>query len=517
MKYDLKLSNNEGFRWEENHGIHIRGYFYINGKYAESHDVFSCFAGIHTKSDFLAKVRLLNGCFSVIAEIDGSLFAASDLQRSFPIFYAVKNNVLFIRDEVGEIINATGYNKINRTALIDYLHFECVIYNMTLVEGISQIQAMHFIYLENMSDKPEFGKYMTIYETEYSVFDKKTAETILDSAFSNASARLADSLKGRTAVVSLSGGIDSRACLMMLKNAGYTNVVCYTYGWKGNPDVKVAENVARLMGFRHVYIPYDRKLWRKAYKDEYTLKFIKKSNNLTSIAHMESHFVVRKLMEERIVPKDSVFMTGHVGVMAKSFFGDDRQYTKEELTETFWKYYAKLYSFIGKRKRYYIKRLSGYIGDKDSYSRKEAEIAFENAGYEMCRGNHLINSHRQFELNGCEWRVPLMDHEILNSFMSMATNIRDNKKKFFTDYIIRRTGENVKEAVYKKSLVAKAYKNIRNPVYSIMRPIKMITLGYKGCMLPPFPIRQYRFMRRFYSYCALSEIRMIKDWYGLED
>jgi len=515
MKYNLKLTANDGFRWHKKEGIYYKGYLYINGRYAIEENVWDYFSKIESKNDFLNRLKNLNGCFSIIAEIEEGIIAASDLSGSFPIFYSVKDNVLYIYDDAENIVKETGFNKINHTALIDYLHFECVMYNDTLVDKIQIISAMNYLYADSSMNTPEYNKYLTIYNSDYSINDKENAFSALDSAFKLASIRLAESLGGRTAAVSLSGGVDSRACLMMLKTAGYNNVICYTYGWKKNPDSKVAKAVAGYMGYKHVFIPSDRKEWKHAYKDGYTQKFIKQSHNLSSISHMESHFAVNKLIKENIVPADSIFITGHVGVMSKTHFEEDRNYSKEEIVEKFWKYYGKLYSLRGKRKDYYTQRLSKYIGNEKSYPRRTAECIYENAGYEMCRGKHLINSHRQFEINDCEWRLPLMDYEIFSTFTTINPCVRDEKKQFFSEYVINNTGSDIREAKFKKSILAKAYRNLRNPVYSIMRPWKFLTLGYKGCLLPLFPIRQYRFIRRFYSYCALYEIRLIKKWLNL--
>lgn len=515
MKYKLKLKINKGFSWHQKDGIHFKGYFYIEGKSTNLNDVFSYFSGLKSKNDFLNRLIKLNGCFSIVAEIEDSIIAVSDMQGSFPIFYSFKDDILCITDDSEDIVKMTGFNSINHTALIDYLHFGCVMYNDTLVDGINIIPAMSYIYAEKNMKAFEYNKYMTLYDSEYSIDDTDFAKESLDSAFKSASLRLAESLGGKTAAVSLSGGVDSRAILMMLKIAKYKNVVCYSYGWKNNPDIEVAKSIAEAMGFKHFFIPYDRKNWKSAYKDEYTKNFIKSSHNLSAIAHMESHFVVRKLLKEKMIPIDSVFMTGHVGIMSKSHFEEDRYYAKEEIAEKIWSYYGKLYSYRGNRKKHYIERLNRYLGNKKNYPRREAESIYENAGYEMCRGKHLINSHRQFEINGCEWRLPLMDREIFSVFESMNPCVRDEKKRFFTNYIISRTGGEINEAIFKKGTLAKAYKNLRNPIYSIMRPWQFFTLGYKDCLLPLFPVRQYRFIRRFYSYCALYEIGLIKKWLDL--
>ncbi|MFO7612272.1 MAG: asparagine synthase-related protein [Clostridia bacterium] len=512
MKTDISLIRNLGFKWHSRNGISVKGYFYIDGKYMPTESVPGIFDNVRSKEDFIGLASRINGCFAIVMICDDWVYAAADTLRSFPIFHTMKDEVFYLSDDAESIAVKTKFIEINKNGLIDYLHSGCVFFNETLVDNIFQISAMHCLVYDKTGCKAEYIRYKTLFTKDYAIYDKGSAAKELDDVIMKAAKRLVVSLEGRTAVLALSGGVDSRACLMMLKMLNYENVICFTYGWRNSPELKPAIKVAEYFGCRHILIEYDRKKWRGTYGDKESLDYIRYAGNLTSIAHMQEHYIIRKLKADKAIPGDSVFVTGHIGVIANGKFDEDKEYTRDQIYEIMWKYYMKLYSLKGRRKDYYYHRFAEYFPEGEKFTGRQAERIYENAGYDNVRGKHIINSHRLYEMYGFEWRAPLMDYEVMDSFESMAPVIRDRKKEFFINYVTERTGKDNKAADLKAPYIVKAFRNLRNPVYAIITPARLLFSGYKDCLLPPFPIRQYRFLRRFYSYCALQEIKLIKGW-----
>ena len=512
MNYDIRLKRNNGFIWYHRNGIHIKGYFYLNSKFVKAVEILDYLKDASDKDDFIKKTMQINGCFSIVAELKTGIIALSDTIRSFPLFYAFKNGKVYVSDEGEELVKATGFKNINHDGLIDYLHSCCVYFNETLIEDIYQISAMNYMYFEPSSGNIEYKKYKTIYNAEYTITTKESMMDHLDRQFKNTAARLVASLNGKTAVVALSGGIDSRACLMMLHMMGYRDVICFTYGWRNCAEELPAREVAGRLGYKYLFVPHKRKDWRMTYKDPGSLEYIRYSGNLSSIAHMETHYILRYLLDNKLIPKDSVMITGHIGLVASSKFTIGSEYEKAEIMEMFWKYWAKLYSYKGKRENYYNERFSGYFPNEGPFSCKESEVIYENASFDTVRSKHIINYNRLFEINGLEWRLPLMDYEFMAGFEKIMPGVREKEKKVFSEYVMDYTGKDIMPASVGLSYPAKAYRNLRNPIYSIITPVRFLFSGYHGALLPPFPIRQYRFLRRFYSYCALQEIKLIEKW-----
>jgi asparagine synthase (glutamine-hydrolysing) len=59
-------------------------------------------------------------------------------------------------------------------------------------------------------------------------------------------------------VVPLSGGLDSRIIVAMLKRLGVEDVICFTYGKKGNREAEISRQVAEALGYRWYFVEYTK-------------------------------------------------------------------------------------------------------------------------------------------------------------------------------------------------------------------------------------------------------------------
>ena len=116
--------------------------------------------------------------------------------------------------------------------------------------GVYQVQAGEYIiFNEENNIRYTYHNYFLQGEKEKDIV---LATTKLLNVFDIISDRLIRSLQGKTAIIPLSGGYDSRLIAVMLKNKGLKDVICFTYGRKGNPEVEISEKVAKLL-FGHTF------------------------------------------------------------------------------------------------------------------------------------------------------------------------------------------------------------------------------------------------------------------------
>jgi len=109
------------------------------------------------------------------------------------------------------------------------------------------------------------------------VLDKSECFERLDSIYKNVFSRLIESVQGRTIVIPLSGGYDSRSSAAILKKLGYGNVICFTYGRPESFEVQTSEKVAKDLGYKWCFINYAYKNeWYKIARDEKYLFFFAK-------------------------------------------------------------------------------------------------------------------------------------------------------------------------------------------------------------------------------------------------
>jgi len=305
--------------------VTTRGHAWTNGKFYTADGLAELALMQKNHNDFLNFIKNLNGCYSIVLETDNHVFLASDKFATYPLFYAKKDDNIYISDSVSYIAKLTGITDINENAVKDLTYTGYILKDETLLSDIFQVIASEYITIQkdNLKIKRE-AHYRFNYEKKR-IIDGKSAISEFDSICKKTAEKLVASLNGRKCVVFLSGGADSRFCAYLLKLAGYEDkTLLITYGTKLSPDYMPATKTAAALGMKHMLIPYRRKHWRNTYKDNDSLSYIKYAQNLSITAHLREHFVVRELLDKGIITTEDIIIPGHLGTVA------GRQYKAEE-------------------------------------------------------------------------------------------------------------------------------------------------------------------------------------------
>jgi len=114
---------------------------------------------------------------------------------------------------------------------------------------------------------------------------------------------------------------------------------------------------------------------------------------------------------------------------------------------------------------------------------------------------------RAYDYYGLEWRLPLLDADVIEFFNSLTLESMYGKK-FFTDYLSSKI--DVPYSRFSVKFIRKVFRNVLDIRYACINPVKLIKLKNKYNKELPLLIRVYRYLRNFTIYSAIHEIEMMK-------
>ena len=308
----IDLKYNGGFSWYKKLGYYFKGYLFDNNKFLEGISAIDYLEKVIDSAESLEKaIKGLVGIFSFVYGKDNIVIVCSDRVRTFPIFYSYSEGRTIISDDAQ--VCTGGEKNIDENSSVEFLHTGYVTGNKTLLDNVYQVRAGEFIVFN--SGKIEAATYHSYISTATKENDIVSSSEKFIKILGDIFDRLINSLSGKTAVIPLSGGYDSRLIAVMLKNKGFEDVICFTYGRKDNLEVRISKKVAERLGYKWYFIEYNEELIKDYIITDEFKEYFKFSGNYTSMFYMQEYFAVKEL--KKMLPDNSVFIPGHSG----DFFG----------------------------------------------------------------------------------------------------------------------------------------------------------------------------------------------------
>jgi len=425
------LQYNSGFQWVSLNDCFVKGCLFDKaGKYYSGKDLPEYFHGVDSFSDFEERVRYANGCFSVILKNGDEIFAAVDKIRSLPLFYVRFEGSWLISDNPQFIAEKTETYELNTIGSTEFLATGYVTGNETLVHGIRQIQAGEIIHFKEDDKNQKFYYSYRVPDTIDNGYDEMRKAGI--QVFDNAFERMVKSLEGKTAVVPLSGGYDSRLIVAMLRKHNIKDVICFTYGRKDNPETELSSKVAAQLGFKWYYIEYTEDVIKDFIKDEVFADYFPFASNLVSMFFMQEYFAVKYLHDNNLIPENSVFIPGHSG----DFLGGSQlnKHGNLNLEEDAGAVVQRIYD-VKYCLRKPPKKLISNIQDRIHRSLQEKYAGENSLAYSVHEDWDFKEKLAKFNFNsittytyfGYSYRLPFWDNELLDFFKYLPLHVKINK------------------------------------------------------------------------------------------
>ncbi|MFO7675577.1 MAG: asparagine synthetase B family protein [bacterium] len=469
----IALSLDRGFSWRH----HVRdgaeawakGYAFHAGRYCDSAGLAALLgeaARQRPAADLAGVVRELNGCFAVVVRDGDTVFAAVDRLRSIPLFYTAEfgdttdlspTRIVFpnsgsarsaggrfsLADDAFRLREQAGDTGLDPVSEAEFLRYGYVLGRETLSPSVKQLQPGEYLVAHPGGIEPGFyylhthGNYLDLPESRH--FDE------LDAMFEGVFRRLLDSVRGRTIVVPLSGGYDSRYIAVMLRSLGCEKVICYTYGRADSYEVAMSRRVAEKLGYPWHYVEYDRDAWQEYLRSEEAAEYGAFAGNLASLPCLQESIAVRALRRGSTVPDDAVFVPGYCGATGFPVpaGGPAHAQSGGRLTPELVRYiFDENFRLANPIPKTAARRVSEHraetLRDYSSGDGIDGVISANEAWFTAHRlTRFIVNAVRFYEFNGYEWRLPLWDSELTEHWYRVPESLRADRR-LYEDYLFRR-------------------------------------------------------------------------------
>ena len=423
---DLKLT---GYNWLSDGCVSVRGYCFDScGNLLKGNKLLEYFASANDETTLRSMLTDINGIFALVINKSDFKAIAIDASRIYPLYYS-QDGHLSVSDN--PYLLMTEKSQLDSDAVDEYLCSGAVFAGKTLLKGIMQVKPSNYIVFEANS----------YHEVEYWNYCVKAGNEIdctleqLDSVMEKSFRRMLESIGNRQIVVPLSGGLDSRLIVCMLKRLGCENVVCYTVGRPENAEYLTAKKVAEKLGYKYYFIDNTSAEFVPAnyFNDTNFQRYCHFIGNLGNFLWVFEYFAVKWLTDKGLIASDAVFVPGHP---ADSIAGSHlrkasvtsnssvRYMTNAIMYDSF--EYGRRSSHVrNEAKSYFVKnkRLGG-----NSHSNYTSFVMQNRLAHQ------INNSARLYEFFEHEVRMPFWDRELLDLFKSLPYS-RLEDCNFYVEYV----------------------------------------------------------------------------------
>ena len=440
MKSNIITIRNKGFAWYHHDDTHVKGYIFNDGDTLKRDNSFAkCFSKIKNAAHFETLLNEVNGSFAIIANTDRYLFAAVDFVRSIPLFFSTENGEFLIGDDASAMQEELGGCQCDPVAKEEFLRFGYTQGPYTLDPRIMQIEAGELLVYDKSTGQRESQPYFSHSHGNYTNKNEKLLIEELDQITTNWTRRLIQSAQGRTIVVPLSGGYDSRYIVCALKRENYENVMCYSYGDSDSYEHKIACKVAKQLDYPIHVINYNRRAWKEMLKtsclDDYC-DYAFQQNSVPCIQELLARFMLLKM---KVIPSESIIVPGYCGDLQGGSFVPTEILDKKSryiLAEGIAPYIFRDRFTLQKTaanpdvELTVLGRILAYTDQSKTDNEQDFCSALEDWITRNQVAKYVINTLRTHEFFENEWRLPLWDKELIKWWYQVPLGHRRNSKLF---------------------------------------------------------------------------------------
>ncbi len=383
-------------------------------------------------------INILGDHFGIIIITKNSVFVATDLSRSYPIYWKNKNNKLYFSPQAHLL---KDYNEqIKEEQLLAFRMSGYTTDNHTLWKKIYNMRSGSYLFYKKNS-KLIIKKYFLYkpwqIKNKNIDFFKNNLKKEINKLFLN----IIKEANGRTLIVPLSAGLDSRLIISGLKENNYNNVKCFTYGLKNNFEYKVAQKIAKKLEYDIEFVEITQKKARDFFNSKYFTNYLKLTNDGISVPTIHSLFAIHCLLKTNYIKKNDILINGNSGdFISGGHIPKNIKYSNKSSKSMifsfnkvfdvhFLKHYSLWEAFINRNNRTIIKNIL-LKQLHENIPRKTRTIEYsllEFLEFENRQTKHVINCQRVYDYYKLDWLLPLWNKSFIKFWQKVPLKYKLNQ------------------------------------------------------------------------------------------
>jgi asparagine synthase (glutamine-hydrolysing) len=399
--------------------------------------VRTALAGGAVAPDELARaVRGVAGHFAVIGRSPTACCAIVDHCRSSPIFFtdeAVSNDAHLLRTR--ESLNTLDSAGVSDAAMAGF-----VTGGHTLFEGLHQLEAGSLVVWSAGTTTPAVTRYRDYMPR---VVDHRSEDVLVDeflSILDSAIARTISAAGGRPIWVPLSGGRDSRILLAKFVEQGYDNLFAFTYGPRGNDEMRTAKIIAGRLNVPWRFAPSKPRAMRKFFASPERSAYWAYCDGLSAVPNFQDLLTLLQFKAEGDLPEDAVIVNGQTGdfisgghipaKLMESSSGPDILF--EAIVAKHFSLWHSLKTPVqldALRARVFTRM---GISPHEELDRNAVIAHYEQFEFDERQSKYVINGQRNYEFLGHDWSLPLWDSALVEFWRNVPVELKFRQKLFRT-------------------------------------------------------------------------------------
>ncbi|MBU2225660.1 MAG: asparagine synthase [Gammaproteobacteria bacterium] len=371
----------------------------------------------------------LDGFFSFIWCTATNVYLVSDRLRSYPLFYVATAVEFWVSDDIELLTAQLGLNSLDKLASSEFLQLGYVTGADTTIAGVSQVPAASWVNWNGRT--ASIQSYFEFLPMPIQHNTKPALKQQLSEVMCSLTRQLMGRAAGRQIVVPLSGGLDSKAILLSLIQAGYTNICCFTFGAANSWELDNARKLCQNLGVTWHPVYYNSLTFSSLRADADFERYSIFVHSGVSVPNIQVFPAVRLLSGKGIIQPDALIIPGHTG----DFVSGAHRPGKTSLTSTIedaamnylWQTHYQLRRYCPDKQKLQVKlrkQLSLIAGQQAGLNAADLVEAWN---FRERQSKLIVNSNRYYEFFQLDWWMPFWQRDFVHYWQAVPQQYRLNQ------------------------------------------------------------------------------------------